>query len=313
MTYLALNLSRYVNGVSKRNAELNQLIYAPYKIEAITNGVHAVRWACPSVQTLYDRRIPGWRSDNFSLRRALTIPKEEFWEAHQQAKEALLGYVERVTGVEMDPEVLTLGFARRATAYKRLDLLMDDLSRLRQIAKKGKGFQVIYGGKAHPHDYEGKELIRKVFQGIEALKEDVKIVYLPNYDVEVAKLVTSGVDVWMNTPQPPMEASGTSGMKAALNGIPSLSVLDGWWNEGCIEGVTGWAIDGDVRPAKGSEREEDANSIYEKLEKLILPLFYEQREQFINMMLHSVALNASFFNGQRMILQYDLRAYSKEG
>jgi starch phosphorylase len=138
----------------------------------------------------------------------------------------------------------------------------------------------------------------------------IKIAYLENYDLELGKMITSGVDVWLNTPQPPMEASGTSGMKAALNGVPSLSILDGWWIEGCIEGITGWSIGKNTKRTEEShERSEDASSLYEKLENTIVPLFYHDRDHFIEVILHCIALNGSFFNTHRMLQQYVLNAY----
>jgi starch phosphorylase len=207
----------------------------------------------------------------------------------------------------MDIEVLTLGFARRAAAYKRADLLFADLDRLRRIAAQAKGIQVVYAGKAHPQDQPGKDLIRRIFLAKEQLKREMKIVYLPNYDMELGRLITAGVDVWLNTPQPPLEASGTSGMKAAVNGVPSLSVLDGWWIEGYIEGVTGWAIGGDDR--RESDQSKLVSSLCDKLEHVALPLFYQERERFIEVMLHAIALNGSFFNTHRMIQQYVLKAY----
>ncbi|MEW6297039.1 MAG: alpha-glucan family phosphorylase, partial [Thermodesulfobacteriota bacterium] len=239
MTYLALNLSHYVNGVAKKHGEESSLLFAGYVIDSIINGIHAATWVAEPFQKLYDHYIPEWRQDNFDLRYALSIPKQQVWQAHLHAKRQLLQRVNRETNVGMDVDILTLGFARRATTYKRADLLFADPERLKKIAATAGGFQVIYGGKAHPRDYGGKELIKRIFQAKELLKRDVKIVYLENYDMDLTKLMSAGVDVWLNTPQPPLEASGTSGMKAALNGVPSFSVLDGWWIEGCIEGVTG--------------------------------------------------------------------------
>lgn len=297
LTYLALNLSHFVNGVAKRHGEISQRMFARYRIDAITNGVHVERWTSRPFQDLFDRYIPGWREDNFSLRYALKIPGKEVWAAHLQAKQTLLKEVGRRTGLSMNPEKLTIGFARRATAYKRPDLLFEEVERLRKISKEAGQLQVIYAGKAHPNDEGGKKLIRKIFQARETLREDIPIVYLENYDLELAKLLTAGVDLWLNTPQPPLEASGTSGMKAALNGVPSLSVLDGWWMEGHIEGVTGWSIDG------GAQR------LYEKLEKVIVSMFYRNRDLFIDVMSHAIALNGSFFNTQRMVQQYVLEAY----
>jgi starch phosphorylase len=310
MTYLALNLSHYVNGVAKKHGEISRLMFAGYKIDAITNGVHAATWTSPSFQELYDKYIPGWRQDNFSFRYALGISKQEIWKAHVEEKRRLVQHVNHETNVGMDPDALTIGFARRAATYKRADLLFQDIERLKSIASKTGTLQVIYSGKAHPQDGGGKELIKHIFQDKELLKNDIKIVYLENYDLELGKMMTSGVDVWLNTPQPPMEASGTSGMKAALNGIPSLSILDGWWIEGCIEGITGWSIGRNTkRTEEGHERSEDAASLYEKLEGTILPLFYRDRDRFIEIMLHCIALNGSFFNTQRMLQQYVVNAY----
>ena len=310
MTYLALNLSHYVNGVAERHGEVSRLMFARYNIDAITNGVHAVTWTSGPFQELYDRYMPGWRQDNFSLRYALSIPRQEVWKAHMRAKKALIQYVNRENNVGMDVDVLTLGFARRAATYKRADLLFTDIERLKSISMKAGAFQVIYAGKAHPQDESGKELIKRLFERKESLKKVMKIAYLENYDLELGKMMTSGVDVWLNTPQPPLEASGTSGMKAALNGVPSLSVLDGWWIEGHIEGVTGWSIGENGRGlAESRDSSQDATSLYDKLEQVMIPIFYQDRNRFIDVMVHSIALNGSFFNTHRMIQQYVLKAY----
>ena len=310
MTYLGFNLSHYINGVTKKHGEISRLMFGHYLIDSITNGVHAATWAAESFQKLYDRYIPDWRVDHASLRYALSIPKQDVREAHTQAKKRLLEYINRETKVEMDLDVLTLGFARRAATYKRGDLLFTDIERLKSISSKAGLFQVIYAGKAHPQDQGGKELIQRIFQLKESLKKDIKIAYLENYDLELGKMITSGVDVWLNTPEPPLEASGTSGMKAALNGVPSLSILDGWWIEGCIEGVTGWSIGENGRGIADSDnRSKDASSLYDKLEQAVIPLFYHDRDRFIDVMLHSVALNGSFFNTHRMVQQYVLKAY----
>lgn len=310
MTYLGFNLSHYINGVTKKHGEISRLMFGHYLIDSITNGVHAATWAAESFQKLYDRYIPDWRVDHSSLRYALSIPKQDVREAHTQAKKRLLEYINRETKVEMDLDVLTLGFARRAATYKRGDLLFTDIERLKSISSKAGLFQVIYAGKAHPQDQGGKELIQRIFQLKESLKKDIKIAYLENYDLELGKMITSGVDVWLNTPEPPLEASGTSGMKAALNGVPSLSILDGWWIEGCIEGVTGWSIGENGRGIADSDnRSKDASSLYDKLEQAVIPLFYHDRDRFVDVMLHSVALNGSFFNTHRMVQQYVLKAY----
>jgi glycogen phosphorylase len=311
MTYLALNLSHYVNGVAKKHAEVSRHMFAEYQVDAITNGVHAATWVSPAFQALFDRHIAGWREDNFSLRYALGIASPEVWQAHCAAKRELIQYVNRETNAGLDADVLTLGFARRTATYKRADLLFRDLDRLRGIAAKAGRLQIIYAGKAHPQDQAGKQLIQRIFQARDALRNDIRVCYLANYDMDLARRLLAGVDVWLNTPEPPLEASGTSGMKAALNGVPSLSVLDGWWIEGCIEGVTGWALGDrcDITTNPGDRAACDAASLYDKLERVVIPLFYSDRERFLDVMRHAIALNGSFFNTQRMVQQYVLRAY----
>ena len=310
MTYLALNLSHYVNGVAKKHGEVSQYMFARYQIDSITNGVHAATWTSKPFQDLYDRYIPGWREDNFSLRYALSIPKEEIWKAHLQVKRELIQHINRETNAGMQEEFFTIGFARRAAAYKRADLIFYDLDRLRTISSKVNRFQIIFAGKAHPQDGPAKEIIKKIFYARRTLSKDISIVYLPDYDMKLGQLITSGVDVWLNTPQPPLEASGTSGMKAALNGVPSLSVLDGWWIEGCIEGITGWAIgeNGRNNDSQG-DPSRDASSLYKKLGEDIIPLFCGNQSRFIDVMRHAVAINGSFFNTQRMLQQYIVKAY----
>lgn len=310
MTYLALNVSHYINGVAKRHGLVSQHMFANYVIDAITNGVHAPTWTGPAFQHLFDRAIPGWRDDNPSLRSALGIPHDEIWTAHREQKRDLLRRVNAETNAGMDVDVLTVGFARRMTAYKRPCLLFHDLARLKQIAEQAGPIQLIFAGKAHPRDTEGKELIQRLIRTRDALGKGIRTAFLQNYDMRLARLLTSGVDVWLNTPEPPLEASGTSGMKAALNGVPSLSILDGWWLEGCIEGLTGWGIGEEARePGKRLDGEHDAASLYDKLEHHVIPTFYDNPERFIEIMRHAIALNGSFFNAQRMLNQYVVRAY----
>jgi glycogen phosphorylase len=292
---------------------VSQVTYAKYRIDDITNGVHAATWVGPQMRTLFDRHIPGWQHDNFSLRYALNIAGDELASTHVSAKRSLLNAIEAKTSAKLDETVLTIGCARRFTAYKRADLLFHDVERLRTIANTSGKLQVIFSGKAHPHDQGGKEIIQRLFRIKEALNGDIRIVYIENYSLDWAKLLTAGVDVWLNTPLPPLEASGTSGMKAAMNGVPSLSVLDGWWVEGCIEGVTGWAI-GDAAylddgPNTLARNSRDAASLYLKLQEVVLPLYYNQRDRFIDVMRHAIAINGSFFNTQRMIQQYVVKAY----
>ena len=312
MTQLALSLSTYVNGVAKQHGETSRQMFPEVPIEAITNGVHAGTWTSAPFQQLFDRYIPSWREDNYSLRSALGLPAEEVWAAHLIAKHNLLETVREKTGLKFDPEVFTIGFARRATGYKRADLILADLDRLREIAKNSGHFQIIYAGKAHPNDTGGKDIIRRIFHAKKALRKAVPVVFLDDYNLELGGRITSGVDVWLNTPQFPLEASGTSGMKAALNGVPSLSILDGWWVEGHIEGVTGWCIGESRRTAAGNtpaDNTAEAESLYNKLESVILPLYYNDRAKFLQVMQHAIAINGSFFNTQRMVQQYITDAY----
>ena len=312
MTYLALSLSTYVNGVAKLHGETSRKMFPQVPIEAITNGVHAGTWVSPAFAELFDRYISSWREDNYSLRSALGMPPEELWASHLIAKHDLFETVRTKTGLTLDPDVFTVGFARRATGYKRADLILTDLDRLRQIAKNAGKFQIVYAGKAHPHDTGGKEIIRHIFAAKKALKKAVTIVFLDEYNMDVGGKITAGVDLWLNTPQFPLEASGTSGMKAALNGVPSLSILDGWWVEGHIEGVTGWSI-GESRlsagPATAVDNNADVQSLYHKLENVILPMFYKDRAKYLSVMQHAIAINGSFFNTQRMVQQYVTEAY----
>ncbi len=306
MTFLALRFSGYVNGVAMRHGEVSRGMFPAYDISAITNGVHAITWTSPAFSELFDSFIPGWRTDNNYLRYAISIPIPSIQKAHAEAKSDLFDEITKSFGVQLDPKLLTLGFARRASTYKRADLLFQDPERLRRIAREVGPIQLVYGGKAHPHDEGGKNLIRRVVGGASSLADVIKTVYVENYDMRWGKLITSGVDLWMNTPMRPQEASGTSGMKAALNGVPSFSVVDGWWAEGHIEGVTGWSI-GSSEVAEDPSLEVAA--LYDKLEREIVPMFYGRPNRYSEVMRYTIALNASFFNTQRMVLQYISNAY----
>ncbi|HVS75944.1 MAG TPA: alpha-glucan family phosphorylase [Steroidobacteraceae bacterium] len=298
MTRLALNLSDFVNGVAKRHAEVSRGMFPGYEVRAITNGVHPYTWATESFRALYDRYVPGWSLEPELLIRADAIPAAALIEAHERAKLALIERVRALTAVTLDAAKPILGFARRMTAYKRPDLMFADMERLRRIATNAP-FQIVLAGKAHPRDAEGKRLITVLHEHARALASVVPVVYLPDYDFSLAQLVVAGADVWLNTPLPPFEASGTSGMKAAFNAVPSLSVPDGWWIEGCIEGVTGWSV-------------EDAPSLYDKLERIVLPLYYARSSNpagWIRVMQGAITKNAAYFNSHRMMRRYATEAY----
>jgi len=305
MTRLALNLSEYINGVAKRHAEISRTMFPGYRVHAVTNGVHPFTWASDAFRVLYDKYLPGWCHEPELLVRAdCSLPDEDVWAAHQACKQRLVDRVALQTSVRLDPDVPVLGFARRMTAYKRPDLLFTDLERLRALAQQSP-VQIVLAGKAHPRDTGGKQLIETLHRHMQDLRDLVPVAYLPDYGMELAQIMVAGVDVWLNTPLPPREASGTSGMKAAFNGVPNLSVLDGWWIEGCIEGITGWAV-GNSEPV---DDKEDAESLYSKLEQSVLPLYHGDRKGWISVMKGAIAKNASYFNSHRMMRRYATEAY----
>ncbi|MDO9011400.1 MAG: alpha-glucan family phosphorylase [Gallionella sp.] len=306
MTRLALNLSEYVNGVARKHAEVSNAMFPGYRVHAITNGVHPYTWTAAGFRQLYDQHAPGWCHEPQLLMRAdCCIPDAAIWQAHVLAKQHLIETVQTLTGVSLDPAIPIFGFARRMTAYKRPDLLFSDLERLKAIARK-RPFQIVLAGKAHPRDENGKQIIAQLHDHARALAGMITVAYLPDYELALAQTLTAGVDVWLNTPLPPMEASGTSGMKAAFNGVPNLSVLDGWWLEGCIEGVSGWAIDSAADLPDG-----DALALYDKLEQVVLPLYYDDNSGWIKVMKGAISKNASYFNSHRMMRRYATEAYGR--
>lgn len=309
MTRLALFFSHYVNGVAKKHGEISRVMFPGYSIDSITNGVHSTTWVSEPFKRLFDKHIPGWKADPYIFRSALSISKSEIWQAHMEAKKELIDYVNKNYNIDMNLNGFTIGFARRQTAYKRPDLLISEPERLKQIANKFGGIQIIYAGKAHPKDQSGKDSIKKIFFVKNTINNNVKIAFINNYDIKIGKMMTSGVDLWLNTPRRPKEASGTSGMKAAHNGVPQFGTLDGWWLEGCIENITGWAIGPEIAKEEASDDEIDRHDLYDKLENWIMPKFYNDRNNWIRTMRSCIAINASFFNTNRMIQQYVLNAY----
>jgi len=319
LTFLGFGLSKYINGVARRHGEVSRALFDRFEIDSITNGIHTTTWVSKSFAELFDKRVPGWREDNATLRLVHGVALTEIRRAHRMAKRVLIELVNWRTNAGFDEETFTIGFARRATGYKRAELLLSDPNRLRHIARSVGRLQLVFAGKAHPNDGGGKEMIKRIVAAFGNLVPDIAAVYLPNYDMALAQALIPGVDLWLNTPQPPLEASGTSGMKAALNGVPSLSTLDGWWLEGHIENVTGWAIGrdswtpaGSVDQHAGADAERnaaDASSLYDKLEHTIMPMFYRDPEAFAAIMRSSIAINGAFFTTQRMMQQYVVRAY----
>lgn len=305
MTQLAFNLSGYINGVARRHAETTEQMFPGYRVHAVTNGVHAGMWTHEAFGSLYQAHLPQWQHEPELLARALQLPEDQVWRCHQTAKDELIERTLALTGTALDPQVPIIGFARRMTDYKRPLLLFEDLDRLAAIGSR-LPFQIVMAGKAHPRDAEGKAAIRAIHQVAERLHGRVACVFLPNYDLDLARTLVAGADIWLNTPLPPMEASGTSGMKAALNGVLNFSVLDGWWVEAWIEGVTGWAIGAD---GDGGSNGYHAADFYDKLEKVVLPLYYGDPAGWRLMMKQAIANIGYYFNSQRMMRRYAAEAY----
>ena len=308
MALLALNMSRYANGVAKKHGEVSRGMFPSYSIDHITNGVHSNTWTAQPFKKLFDQYIPAWSLDQEMLRGAFDIPNNKIWDAHSDCKQKLIDYLNKELSTEFNPNILTIGFARRATGYKRAGLLMSNLDELRRIGKDK--IQIVYSGKAHKDDLEGKRLIEKVVQSGKNLADSIKVIYVPDYSMKIGALLTSGVDLWLNNPIRPLEASGTSGMKAAHNGVPNLSVLDGWWYEGCQEGITGWSI---APNNLQNDSYKDANDIYQKLEHIIIPMYYNNRQGWVQVMKGAIANNASYFNTNRMVKDYMEKAYKLKG
>lgn len=337
MTELGMRYSRACNGVARRHGSVSRAMFPGYAISSITNGVHAGTWVAPAMAELFDETIPDWRDDPATLRNAIGIPTDDIRAAHRRARVALLDDVLDRTGVTLDPDAFTIGFARRATAYKRADLVLSDPARLRAIAETVGPIQIVYGGKAHPRDLPGQAIIRRIHAAAKELGDAVRVVYVQNYEMDACARLIGGSDIWLNTPRPPMEASGTSGMKAAMNGVPSLSTPDGWWVEGCIEGVTGWAIGRDVHddeaaldvglashtepadvPAGTPDTGDDehaaedrlaAAALFDALESTIVPMFHREPDAWANVMRQSIAINGSWFHTHRMVHEYVSRLY----
>lgn len=313
MTRLALAMSNKVNGVAKKHAEVSAHMFPDYTINSITNGVHHTFWTSPAFQMLFDEFIPGWYEDPFALHGALTIPNDRIAQAHADNKNQLIKYIRSHTNLEFDSSVFTIGYARRITKYKRPDLLFFDLQRLNQIAEQFP-FQLVFAGKAHPDDKVGKSMITEILNLQNKLSPNIKLIFLSEYSIRLARYIIPGVDIWLNTPKRPLEASGTSGMKSSINGVPNLSVLDGWWIEGHIENITGWSIGknptkDDAGSIAGGIDEEDSLDLYNKLAEVVLPMYYHNPDQFTQIRKFAIALIGSYFNSHRMVQQYIIQSY----
>ena len=305
MTELGLYFSGTANGVSALHGDVAQDQFPWSNIDFITNGVHHSYWMGSPFKRVYDQYVPEWRANPECLLKIDDIADDVIWNAHQERKQYLLGYANSQVSKALDGDTLTIGFARRAATYKRAQLLFHDMERLESLGAEK--IQVIFSGKAHPKDAEGKEVIRQIVSKSKAMFGKVKIIYLENYNMWLGRMITSGVDVWLNTPLRPNEASGTSGMKATLNGVLNLSVLDGWWAEGCKNGVNGWAVGDPEHP----DDEKDADHLYSVLENSVIPTFYNDRNKWISMMKEAIKTGVDF-TAHRMIMEYNQKFYQEK-
>ena len=314
MTRLAMRYAGTVNAVSRKHMDVTKSMFPESEVLGITNGVHAVRWTSPPFARLFDKFVPGWRQRSEQLRQVTLVPVEEIQEAHKDARNTFLKAIEERVGMPFGGAGIVIGFARRATEYKRPLLIFNDLPRLQRMAERFGPINLIFAGKAHPRDDWGKQLIRAVHELGSKGGDLVRVAFLPNYEVGLAAQMVAGVDLWLNTPRAPLEASGTSGMKCALNGVPSLSIADGWWLEGGIDNVTGWVVrsslnEGGVAPMEQDHA--DAEALYQQLEHHVLPTFFHNPGAWGEIMRNSIALNGSFFNTHRMVDQYRVMAYER--
>ncbi|MFX0188273.1 MAG: alpha-glucan family phosphorylase [Candidatus Hodarchaeota archaeon] len=310
MTVLAMNLSRYRNGVAKKHGEISRKMFPNYNIDHITNGVHLPFWVSKPIRKLFDKKWPNWKANPSLLENAVELDDLDLFDAHIENKFNLISYQKGHSWNLLDEELITFGFARRFATYKRAILLFHDIDRLGKICKNS--VQFIFAGKAHPKDQMAKDYIKKVFESGEYLFDNygVKVVLMENYNMDLSHMLVSGVDVWLNTPNRYREASGTSGMKAALNGVLNFSVLDGWWLEGYKRNrLAGWAIgpdDSDPEAIKNNW-DVDSNYIYEILENEIIPT-YMNHDEWIFRQKNAISL-AAYFNTHRMVEEYAERAY----
>ena len=302
MTELGLYFSNSANGVSKLHGDVAQKQFPWKNIGYVTNGVHHYTWVSNAFTALFNEFFPNWQTKPELLFEIDKVDSNLLWNAHFNAKTDLLHYANSQLSKALDPNILTIGFARRAATYKRAQLIFRDAQRLVELGA-GK-IQLIFSGKAHPNDKEGKELIHGIIKNAREFEGKIKIIYLENYNMWLGKLITTGVDVWLNTPLRPNEASGTSGMKSALNGIPNLSILDGWWEEGCKNKINGWSIG----TSKDADDESDASSLYDVLEKEVIPAFYEDKNRWISIMKNSIKTGVDF-TSQRMLIDYQKLYY----
>jgi len=345
MTAFALRMSGFCNGVSKKHGEVTRKMWQSLwpdlpenkvPIDYITNGIHIPTWIEPKMKLLFNKYLgPGWVDDidNPLIWELIDeIPDDELWKTHFWLKIKLIDAIRErarqrwvnnrispsnilACGTLLDPSVLTIGFARRFVTYKRADLIFYNLERLKKLLNdRWRPIQIIFAGKAHPADDPGKRILQKIYNFARDPGLCGRIAFIEDYEEQFAQYMVHGVDVWLNNPMPPMEASGTSGMKAALNGVPHLSIMDGWWIEG-YNGENGWAFNHEE--SEGNQCQKDAEAIYRILEEEIIPCYYKVSDHgipadWVRIMKNSIKSNAAKFSARRMVKEYIDKFYIKE-
>ncbi|HZJ41779.1 MAG TPA: alpha-glucan family phosphorylase [Patescibacteria group bacterium] len=309
MTEVGMYFSGYINSVAISHNKVTKKMFPEYKIRNVTNGVNIETWASLNFKKLFDKYIPSWRKFNLLLKDAKKIPLDKLWQAHQGNKEKLISLIKKKTKKDFKEDIFTIGFARRFTSYKRPSFLLKDINRLLEIQSKVGKIQIVFAGKAHPQDKEGKAFVLEVNKIAKQYSNKIKIVFIPGYEIDLAKVIISGVDLWLNNPLPPNEASGTSGMKAACNGVPQLSTYDGWWVEGYKKDKTGWLIGNKKKTRNEGSDSAEVDSMYDILESTIIPTYYKNLPLWQKIMRSTISLNASYFNTQRALKEYAKKAY----
>ncbi len=309
LSWLAIKNAKNVVAVSRKHKFVSEQIFEGYRLKYVTNGIHHIKWASAHHKMLYAKYIKGWEEGPDLLRDVACIPDNEFAQAHILSKETLVEMVNSESDASFIPEDFTIAMAKRITHYKRNNLILSNPNKLIEIAENKGNIQIIFAGKAHPADPDGLAMIKSIHnasQYIASKTKKIKIAFLENYNIHKANIILAGVDLWLNNPVRPLEASGTSGMKASLNGVPNFSVLDGWWLEACMEGINGWGIG--PRPAwtdlSYSDDVQDLNDIYGKLEFNILDLYYKNFSDYLKIMKMAVSTIAPYFNTHRMVSEY---------
>ncbi len=309
LSWLAIKNAKNVVAVSRKHKFVSEQIFEGYRLKYVTNGIHHIKWASAHHKMLYAKYIKGWEEDPDLLRDVACIPDNEFAQAHILSKETLVEMVNSESDASFIPEDFTIAMAKRITHYKRNNLILSNPNKLIEIAENKGNIQIIFAGKAHPADPDGLAMIKSIHNAslyIASKTKKIKIAFLENYNIHKANIILAGVDLWLNNPVRPLEASGTSGMKASLNGVPNFSVLDGWWLEACMEGINGWGIG--PRPAwtdlSYSDDVQDLNDIYGKLEFNILDLYYKNFSDYLKIMKMAVSTIAPYFNTHRMVSEY---------